>query len=330
MNVLRKRGFTLVELLVVIAIIGILIALLLPAVQAAREAGRRTQCANNLRQLGLAAHTYYDQHGALPPGYHGPPTQTISSSISGGSMAGVLVYLAPYLEISTKVTDSSGIVRSIPDQVLNLKKTSAGWWTAASQPAFQVSQFKINTFVCPSALQEQIAFGPTIAYLHTYWDGGAFVWLSAAYFPAGEAVAKTNYVGCAGYIGETLTGWDSFMGVFTRRSRTPMPMPDGTSNTIMFGEVIGDVGMTTLPRAPSSGNLRLAHSWFGSGALPMAWMLGGPRTSGWYQFGSNHPMVVQFCFADSSVRGIKRSVDALQLRYAGGKQDGQTLQAIDN
>src|SRR3954447_24438274 len=93
-----RRGFTLIELLVVISIIGVLIALLLPAVQAAREAARRAQCTNNLKQLGLAIHGYVDAHGVMPLGSFKMPTPVGADPCRGGHEAGVFIALLPYLE----------------------------------------------------------------------------------------------------------------------------------------------------------------------------------------------------------------------------------------
>ena len=95
------RGLTLVELLVVIAVIGMLLALLLPAVQAAREAARRIECANNLKQLCLGAHGFHDTHGAFPPGLD----QFEASSSPRYRGTSVFTFLLPYLELGTLLAD---------------------------------------------------------------------------------------------------------------------------------------------------------------------------------------------------------------------------------
>ena len=100
----KRRGFTVVELLVVIAIIGILISLLLPAVQSAREAARRAHCMNNLKQLGLAALQYHDQHQHLPPGIGYYPTA------DNGVLGTSFFHLLPYLEESNLFDRSLGSV----------------------------------------------------------------------------------------------------------------------------------------------------------------------------------------------------------------------------
>ena len=119
------RGFTLVELLVVIAIIGILIALLLPAVQAAREAARRMQCTNHLKQLGLALHNYHDAAGRLP---------SIGMTLHGTGRFSAYVALLPYFE-----------QQALYDQIINLQ-TDRGV-NSNTQPLWKV---RINTIACPS------------------------------------------------------------------------------------------------------------------------------------------------------------------------------------
>jgi prepilin-type N-terminal cleavage/methylation domain-containing protein/prepilin-type processing-associated H-X9-DG protein len=139
------RGFTLVELLVVIAIIGILIALLLPAVQAAREAARRAQCSNNLKQLGLAMHNYHDVHKVLPPGEMGTwqAGGWGAPTISTAGAASPIYHMLPFLE-------QTGLWKTIWSSI------SAGGTTYAPGGAFTFWgayppwQVKLTNVLCPS------------------------------------------------------------------------------------------------------------------------------------------------------------------------------------
>jgi prepilin-type N-terminal cleavage/methylation domain-containing protein len=115
-----SKGFTLIELLVVVAIIAILVALLLPAVQSARAAARRTQNRNNLREIGLALHTYHDAHGFLPPGWVGVDPNTEVASVEGASGFGWATMILPMLEqrpLFDAFNMRSSIMENDPDQI---------------------------------------------------------------------------------------------------------------------------------------------------------------------------------------------------------------------
>src|SRR3954470_1218171 len=140
----RRRGFTLVELLVVIAIIGVLVALLLPAVQAAREAARRTQCGNNLKQLGIALHNYHDVAGRLPCNINRVIIGTTFTN--DRNQASHLVNLLPYIE-----------QKSLYDQInFGLHDPAFGNQIVAGQALKTVV---VKSYICPDSNHQR--FNPT-------------------------------------------------------------------------------------------------------------------------------------------------------------------------
>jgi len=167
-----RFAFTLIELLVVIAIIAILIGLLLPAVQKVREAAARMTCANNLKQINIAAHNYDSANGNLPPGFN------------SGSYTGSLAYLLPHLE-------QDNIYKQIPQTILNIPATGGVWWGGAWTPANNY----VKTFECPAdRVSTTVPTNGTFAYFYT-----SGLTLYGGYFGGNyPTLGKTNYTANAG------------------------------------------------------------------------------------------------------------------------------------
>lgn len=314
------RGFTLVEVLVVIAVIGILIGLLLPAIHAARESARRTQCTNNMTQLVKAAMEYEGARKAYPPGYLGPIPQAPDPFT--GQNVGVLVFILPEME------QANVQVRLDAQTLLNPRlgvPPTNFWWD--DPIAWDLARTRIPAFLCPSdSTVDQFNVG-TMALLHTYYlDPDA--WLTGAYFPLGTSdLGKTNYVGVAGGMGKIGNPpWDRWEGIYTNRSKTTNGhIRDGQSQTLMFGETLG--GWMGPKAGPNSRDY--SFSWIGCGMLPTAWGLSGDSSTEnggeWYRFGSAHPDIVMFAWADGHVSPLRKNITDIpgtrHFRGSSGMKD---------
>jgi prepilin-type N-terminal cleavage/methylation domain-containing protein len=333
----RRRAFTLIELLVVIAVIALLMALLLPAIQMVREAANKAQCANHLRQIGLATHNYHNDHGRLPPGYFGPipneGTPFLLENVPGPHI-GMLACLLPYLEQhATYLKIQSG---------WDLRTTEPPWWTNSYNLAVAGVQPKV--FRCPSTNPYEATWGVMLASHQFNYDPGGLIQRGTLMrnTAGGDQIGRSNYAGVAGTAGAgTDRIWGRYAGIFTNRSQITLgqlTVLDGTSNTLAIGEYYGPYML---------GEYIHAGAWMGVGSLTTFLGLpihipgseecvhcGGtpvmpPSVPRWPFFGSGHPSGVQFCFADGAVHTVRRgrtenrnSPDWLTLQQLAGYRDG--------
>jgi prepilin-type N-terminal cleavage/methylation domain-containing protein/prepilin-type processing-associated H-X9-DG protein len=290
-----RRGFTLIELLVVIAIIAILIGLLLPAVQKVREAAARIQCANNLKQLGLAMHAHNDANGFLPNGgdwWGQPPTYLAPGTPAVGrqQFAGWGFQVLPYIE-QGNVWAGAG----------------AG---SVAQAQINVIGAPVKTFLCPARRATNLL--PPVA---------------AWYGPAGTYPhAATDYAGCFGASGND--------GAVVQNTPTlpqviemAAAVTDGLSNTIFLGEK--QLDSARLGQYQSDDNEGFTSGWDwdsvrGANAPPapdFPWDRG--YADG--RFGARHPSGCNFVMGDGSVKMIRYAVDATTFARLGSRNDGQPV-----
>jgi len=281
----------------------VLIGLLLPAVQKAREAASPVRCQNNLKQIGLAAQNYASANGGqLPPGYLG----TVGNNpYAYAQYVGCLVYLLPYLEENALYQQ---MMSSVSPNYLDIGYVDNPWFFNAS--AWDAANNSVNVFLCPSSYSQSARY-PITAF--EAFNPGLFS--PCQYDSNVPALGRTNYVGVAGFMGAG-PNYNNLAGLLSNRSSTNLGLvPDGTNNTLLFGEAQGDA---------SGSNPTFAFTWMGVGAIP-TWVGIGPQDGdGWEQFNSNHTGLVQFGLADGSVRAISTNADYNSFLYAAGYQDGQT------
>ena len=340
----RRGGFTLIELLVVIAIIAILIALLVPAVQRVREASSRTQCQNNLKQIGMAAHAYESANRRLPPGYNGantmasglvePAQPPADPSSASGPLMGVLAYLLPYMEQDNVYQMMFAGSDPVPPDYLSINTTNTTPWLFYGSSA-KAAFAHISSYLCPAddpnvtpstgvavllhAFSDPSAGVAGMYQLYACPDEGADLGLPAPY--TASDLGRTDYLGVSGFMGRASIDFapPDFEGIMCNRSNVTLAnvsTADGTSNTLLFGESLGGTAVGTRD---------FVNTWMGSGALATGFGLLDNDQVDWAQFSSLHLGVVNFCFADASVRSIRRGLDQDTFNAISGWHDGQNV-----
>ncbi len=300
----QRRAFTLIELLVVIAIIAVLLGLLVPAVQKVRESATRLQCANNLRQIGLAIHNYHDTNGALPPLY-----------IAGDGHASWMVVVLPYLEQDPlfKEWDLSRTYYKQESRAIEGQVPAYYCPARRVPPHLSINgDSRLDVGHRPGALTDYAACGGS---------GRHFPWWAAN----GDGILAP-----AGY--KPMVGMDPDWRVVTWWSTTSFAwVTDGLSNTLMVGDK--HVPASQLGMIQGGDTSAYNGDWptpFSRVAGPGFGLARTPNDPFNWNFGSNHSGgLCQFVMGDGSVRALRPSMSTEALGALAGCNDGIPTPADD-
>jgi prepilin-type N-terminal cleavage/methylation domain-containing protein len=292
-RLVRVRGFTLIELLVVIAIIGVLVALIMPAVQMAREAASRTQCLNNLHQLGIAAQGYHNDFGSFPAGWYClegdsacsayGPTQMMWNGLTGLFMK--MEYSNNFNEININLATND------VSNVTAVRRTLNGWTCPSNR---RVNPVANNT-------STGVATTPVAPYGFSDYRGN----MAAGYDMTCQSQNFTGDPSCS--------FWNNGLA-FKNSAVTLNDVTDGTSTTCLIGETLTGTwaqGTDCCVRTTVDRNINRPIVVNGTNSYTY-WM-------------SKHPGIVNFAMCDGSTRTIKQTINKITLIKIMTRNGGETM-----
>ncbi|MEL7500010.1 MAG: DUF1559 domain-containing protein [Planctomycetota bacterium] len=331
----RRSAFTLVELLVVIAIIGILIGMLLPAVQQVREAARRTTCMNNSRQAVLAMHNYESAIGKFPPGINqnagtdtrGLPVIPRPNNRDRGRYMGWGVIIFPYIDQENKFQQMRTETRSWNDQ----------WWLVKDPNGAYIASTVIPGFICPSDVSPDGNYNKGWTHKNIIAEGAT-------------PYAKSNYVAAIGACSASQSvdrAHASRWGIFSRNSRTTFAqISDGSSNVIAIGErasrseaEAGETNPRNSYGALWAGKINKANSFnpnpergfdfavlgrLSTGTDSRRWGVNGTRVAESLA-SSYHSGGATSAFADGSTHFLSDNMSLITLKQMAAMADGDVV-----
>jgi prepilin-type N-terminal cleavage/methylation domain-containing protein len=315
MKRLKKRGFTLVELLVVIAIIGVMVGLLLPAVQAAREAARRMSSQNNLKQIGLAVHNFELTHHILPSAHYWGVPSSVSMDPRFHQASSAFAVILPFME-------QDNIAQLYNPQLHPNDETEIrGGWTNR-----MITDLPIPAFLAPSDP------GPTATTMPGWssyqWSAGVRDFLGIGQPGAGhDGFARSNGIIVPARDGKVR--WAS--------------ITDGLSNTLMAGEAHHTLKNWTFASGPLAGSARTGATVWNNGHIYFSWNttttpINTHLVATWpydparvpedgkYAFRSTSPGGCLFLLGDGSVQFLSETIDMITYRALGSRDGGEVIQ----